>query len=290
MDKRLDYLNELLFFDGLENLNRTFLGNEELKLLGYTYIEQYAYYLKVDMVDDDGVQPIFTHDIMDINGFFEAFLIKNRRLLYNSLSQLELESGDLEFEEYLSKTYDELYKFYRKASTLDKDFYEKIVKEIESIVFDLKIKYQTIHNHSIFKILNAVNRMQSYFQPKNLKSKFFEELYTLTYSFDLIDDVIVSEQMFIDVFTSPILSEESKVFFIKGNGLVASYLRELEQFFFNLNSKTIGESKCFLTKQGTPFTTTNYLASLSRRTQKDIEYSIKIKESLDKLKVNYLIG
>lgn len=284
----LEYISELLFFDGFDNLNRSFLGNDELKALGYTYIEQYAYYLRVDMVDDNDVEPIFTHDIMDINGFFDDFLLKNRRLLYKSLNQLEIKDEGSGFEEHLNRTYDELYKYHRKATKLEKAFFEKIVKEIEIIVSDLKIQYHIIDKHNAFKILNTVNGLQGYFQPKDLKGKFFEELYTLTYSFDLIDDVLVSDEMFTDVFTSPTLSEESKIYFIKGNGLVTSYLRELEQFFLNLNSKSIGDSKCFITKQGTPFTTSNYLASLSRRTKKDTEVFIKIKKSLDNLKVKYL--
>ena len=283
----LNYLYDLLFLDGIDKLMSEYLNNKDLVSKGYSYFEQSGYYMKLDLIESDSNADLIVSEIVDRNEFLNRFLLINRHRFYNYFKNLE-NQHDYKIEISLNEYYNLLSNYYKKAINTDKNYFSIIGNEIKTIVNDMRIQFPIIKNHMVFKILNKINDGISLFQPKDIKATFFEELYSTTYKLDLIDDVIVSEDIFYDVFTSSKPNDESKIFFIKKNSLIAYYLKEIEPFFNNFNPVTIDKSKCFYNKQGKLINSADLYTSLSRGNEKDEIYFKKISNAIELLKSAYL--
>jgi hypothetical protein len=288
MDKKttvLKYLEDILFFNGIQDVLNTFLGNAELISNGYDYLKEYDYYLKDEMIIDAEDDSVFQITIVNRDDFFKRYLKTNKQDVYN---YLEYNMGDQNFSDILIKVYDDLNTYINKSETTKAKFNEIITPHLISLVEDFKIKFPIVQIHKVFKHLNDSSGFISFFQYKDLKTSFFEDLYEVTYKLNLIDDVDVVEETFYDILTSSKPNPQQKIFFIKKNHLIAYYLKEIEPFFNNLNPVTIEQSKCFFNKQGKQLTSTDLYTSLSRNKDKDLDLLKKIKLKLDELKKTHL--
>ncbi len=287
MDKKatvLRYLEDILFFNGIQDVLNTFLGNAELISNGYDYLKEYDYYLKDEMIID-AENPVFQITIINRDDFFKKYLETNKQDIYD---YLECNEGDQNFQVILVKVYDDLNTYIKKLEAIETKFNETIKHHLIALVEDFRIKFPIVQIHKIFKHLNDSSGFISFFQYKDLKASFFEDLYEVTCKLDLIDDIAVLEETFYDVLTSSKPNPQQKIFFIKKNHLIAYYLKEIEPFFNNLNPVTIEQSKCFFNKQGKQLTSTDLYASLSRNKDKDLDLLKKIKLKLDELKKVHL--
>ena len=287
MDKKatvLRYLEDILFFNGIQDVLNTFLGNAELISNGYDYLKEYDYYLKDEMIID-AENPVFQITIINRDDFFKKYLETNKQDIYD---YLECNEGDQNFQVILVKVYDDLNTYIKKLEAIETKFNETIKHHLIALVEDFRIKFPIVQIHKIFKHLNDSSGFISFFQYKDLKASFFEDLYEVTCKLNLIDDIAVLEETFYDVLTSSKPNPQQKIFFIKKNHLIAYYLKEIEPFFNNLNPVTIEQSKCFFNKQGKQLTSTDLYASLSRNKDKDLDLLKKIKLKLDELKKVHL--
>jgi hypothetical protein len=285
---QLDYLYQLLFLEGMDELFSEFLNNDDLASEGYIYFDPSGYYMKLDLIESTENAEMVVSGIIDRETFLKRFLLKKRAEFYAYFKNLENQNTD-KLEDSLNAYYNHLSNYHRKTIDLTDNYFVLIRNEVEAIVRDMRIQFPIIEHHKAFKILTKFNDGISPFQPKDMKAAFFEELYSITaYTLDLIDDVSVTEEMFYDVFTSPRPDSKSKITFIKKNSLIAYYLKEIEPFFNSLNPVTIDKSKCFYNKQGKALNSSDLYTSLSRSNDKDSDYFSKINKAITTLKKSYL--
>lgn len=190
---------------------------------------------------------------------------------------------------FLKQQLNILYSLIRKLD--EKENYQELKEELLLIVSDIDIRYSSFQiTHKVFKkITNEIESIYSIFQLKDgIKRSFFEKLYDATITLDLIDDVVIREELFIEVFTSPKPDPSSKIQFTKPNSTVALYLKEIEPFFDNFNSTSIEKSKNFLNKQGKIITSTDLYTAISRNKDKTNNDLIKIQKQISLLKKEYL--
>lgn len=283
---RLKYLDDLLFSDGIKQLEVSFYGNKELLEHGFDYHRDQDNYVKFDLVElENSESSDIVATIINRDDFYELYLKKNQNLLYKYLQNIE---GSGNFSDDLGELYNYLNSCFKKATILDGTFKDLISSYLTLIVQDLKIKYPIIESHRVFRVLNKRNGFLSFFQYKDLKASFFEDLYELTYKLDLIDDVEVLEETFYEVFTASAPNPELKIVFNSKNHLIAFYLKEIELFFNNLNPVTIERSGCFYNKQGKKLKSTDLYTALSRNKEKDSYLLERITYQISELKNLYL--
>nr|WP_315141947.1 DUF6617 family protein [uncultured Flavobacterium sp.] len=282
----LQYLEDILFTDGLNNFMSSFIANEQLISEGYEYYQPDDNYVRFDLIEPSGSKsPELYCEVINRVDYLVNFLNKHKANLYQKLKTVE---SDPQFSAILYTFYTSLSIYLNKVSINDSKYKDVLNQHLYTIVSDLRIKYPIIEKHKVFRIFNDASGYISYFQYKDLKASFFEDLYEVTYKLDLIDDAEVAEEVFYDVFTLPKPNLELKITFTQKNHLIAFYLKEIEPFFNNFNPVTIEQSKSFFNKQGKPLTSTDLYTSLSRNKGKDLEYLKKIKSNLDELKRTYL--
>lgn len=275
----LKLYREIAFHDGLETLMSNFLNNSMLLNDGFEYLKEYDYYFKDEMIVNDAYNPSFAITKFNRADFLKRTLDTERASLYQNI---------LASKDYLKPFYNELLIIITKIETIeDNQFIDMVLVELKRVVTDLQIKYsEIIQSHILYNKIKSLNPSLSYFQCKELPHSFFEKLYELTYDLNLIDDVMVTEEIFINVFTSP--NPKMKIGFIKSNLIVAVYLKEIEIFFWGLRAVTIEKSQCFLNKQEKPFKSTDLYAALSRGNGKNIVEINRIKSMVNDLKNRYL--
>lgn len=281
----LEFFKYLVFENGVEDEMSKFLINNKLKEDGYTYLSTYDYYIKETLVED-GENSYFLEDIIDRNIFFYNILQENRNLLFRYLS-LELSKDSSNENEILKRVYDDLFIVYNKSVTFEENKYGVISEFFKKTVSDLRILYPKNVSHSVFKILNNfANDSLSFFQVKDAVTvPKIKLLYEIAYELSLIDDLIVSEDSFIDVFTSSKTGINSKIFFQKSNPMIAAFLKKIEPFFYNFNSKTIEQAKCFYNKQGKLINSSDLYVALSRGKINDKTFLKFLNERIDDLKL-----
>lgn len=286
LKNKLKYLDDLLFSDGISQLKASFYGNKELLENGYDYYKEQDNYVKFDLVElENSESPEMVATIMNRTDFFELYLKQNQNSLYEYLQKTESNSN---FSDDLNELYNYLNSYIKKATLLDVLFKDIINAYLTQIVQDLKIKYPIVESHRVFRVLNKKNGFLSYFQYKDIKASFFEDLYEVTYKLDLIDDVEVLEETFYEVFTTSVPNPEFKITFNTKNHLIAFFLKEIEQFFNNLNPVTIERSGCFYNKQGKKLNSTDLYTSLSRNIGKDSDKLNRISYHINELKKVHL--
>lgn len=225
---------------------------------------------------------------------YEQYL--NKVLKYNTKQALELlDELVLKLDEPVAKKFLNI-QFNLLNSLIEKydedmnDCNPEVRTELISIISDINIKYShyQLTHKALRKLTHRRDNIFSFFQIKSeLKSSFFEKLYDVTITpLNLIDDIEISEEVFIEVFTSP--KPLSKIQFIKPNATIAFFLKEIEPFFENFNSTTIEKSSSFLNKQGKVLTSTDLYTALSRNKDKKDNDFIKIQHEINLLKKQYL--
>lgn len=282
----LQYLDDILFSDGVDVLMKSFIANEQLISEGFEYYLPDDNYIRFDLSESSvSLSPELYGEVINRVDYLINFLNKSKANFYQKLKTVEFEPH---FSTILNSYYNNLNIYINKTSIIDSKYKEVLNNHLYTLVSDLRIQYPIIEKHKVFRIFNDTSGYVSYFQYKDLKASFFEDLYEATYKLDLIDDVEVAEDVFYDVFTLPKPNLELKITFTQKNNLVAFYLKEIEVFFNNLNAVTIEKSKNFYNKQGKPFTSSDLYTSLSRNKNNDLDSLKKIKSHIGELKKTYL--
>lgn len=273
----INFFNNLLFYDGIDDLISSFYNNDDLIGKGYDFIAAHNCYLKIDMIEDSP-NAQFTYDEITKEKFFITVILDKKRDLLNYFSREEAIN--------LSSDFSQLKILYQKSKTKDTFYFNKISEQLYSLIEDLRLIYPE-QKHSLFNVLTKYGG-SSYFQYKDLKKTFFEDLYEISYELDLIDDVEIPEEMFYSVFTCLKPDEALKLTFNKPNSIVAYFLKQIEPFFDNLNAVTIENSCSFYNKQGKLLKSTDLYAALSRGSDRNKEYFDRIDRKLNLLKQKYL--
>lgn len=286
----LTFYFNMLFVDSIQQVKDSFIGNSTLQKKGYTYLQEYNYYMKEEMVEDDGKMPIFVNDIIKKEEFLERLLNFENTSIYknieNEISVRETKQGK---ETYIHKIYDDIQALLKRVLKLEDDEVRLIEDELIEVINNLKDRYSSvIKYHDVFKYLVKETDV-TYFKNKDIKYSFYVDLYELAYTLYLIDDTEIEELDFVNAFTSPnpqVL--ENKIRFSKNNYIVAYFLESLKPFFNCFTHTAIEKSEVFLNKQNKPIKSTDIYASLSRGKNKIKVEKITIDAHILKLKNEYL--
>ncbi|HFG0566268.1 hypothetical protein [Flavobacterium psychrophilum] len=232
------------------------------------------------------------HDISDMihyENYLNVVLKYNYEDAFENLNYSLSKLNDEETTIFFKKQLNILNSLIKKLAESDKN--QEIKATLLQIISDIDNRFSHIHiAHPVFKnLIPETENIYSLFQLKDgIKRSFFEKLYDASIALDLIDDIEIREEDFIEVFTSPNPISTSKIKFTKPNATVAIFLKELESFFGNFNATTIEKSKFFLNKQGKVLTSTDLFTALSRNKDKENIDLIKIQNEINKLKKQYL--
>ncbi|KIX20714.1 hypothetical protein SY27_12555 [Flavobacterium sp. 316] len=286
----LSFYFDMLFVNNIQSVKDTFIGNATLQKNGYSYIQEHGYFMKEEMVEDDGNMPIFVTDIIERKDFLEQLLNFENTFIYKKIQDEILEVvAEQEKATYLINVYNDIQVLLKRVLKLEDGDVKLVEEKLIEIISNLKDRYsQLITYHNAFRYL--INESDAtFFKSKNLKYSFYKELYELAYTLYLIDDVEIDEQDFIEAFISPtpkIL--ENKIRFTESNYLVAYFLESLKPFFNGFTHSAIEKSEVFLNKQNKPLKSNDIYASLSRGKNKNESEKSKIDKHILKLKNEYL--
>ena len=89
--------------------------------------------------------------------------------------------------------YNDFNTYLKKVLIFDSKYKEVLNQHLYILISDLRIQYPIVEKHKVFRIFNDTLGYVSYFQYKDLKASFFEDLYEVTYKLDLIAAVEVAE-------------------------------------------------------------------------------------------------
>ncbi len=281
---------DMLFVNSIESVKASFIGNSTLQKNGYEYIPEYDYYLKNEMVEDNGAMPIFVTDIIKREDFLDRILVfENTSILKN----IEVEISALDSiptkQEILKEIYGDINSLLKRIAKIENDNVFLIESSLLQILNSLKDRYGSIlEHHHVFKYL-AQESDVTFFKNKDLKYSFYVDLYEVAYSLDIIHDDEIDEVDFINAFTAPQPSIlEKRVRFTQNNLIVAYFLEKLKPFFHGFTHSAIEESEVFLNKQNKPLKSTDIYAALSRGKAKNENEKSKIDSKISDLKSKYL--
>ncbi|MFT4645940.1 MAG: hypothetical protein ACI8ZX_002363 [Planctomycetota bacterium] len=210
--------------------------------------EGYIYYLKESYVNDE--KPY-------VKLYFKEELKKQLILQVNiSLSLINEKKDEIENTEKNANVYinRQLIKIVVIKNSINySEIYqpiifsvlEKLAKNIESYLEVEQRVANTIQNNN--KIYS-----KSFFDLKEeIRLSHLRKLYDFTSSVDIIDDEIITQEEFIEIFTLPKLPNKNlKLSFNKDNITIASYLKKIAYLFNNLTPRAIHKSQTFFNKQG----------------------------------------
>lgn len=291
MIKSISFYFDLAFGDGEDILLRDFLNNKELLENGYEFLSEYDYYLKDEMVVDSD-EPVFEMDIISREDFIKRKFSKKKQLLFDEI-RAELHSYKSEDKtDFLNSTFDDLYKSLIKLLQSDYKLQDILNEEVQSLIQDLKIQYKDeLKNHKLFTRVNYLTNQGfgTFFSLKsNIKRGFLIDLYDACVDLFLINDEEISEEGFLEVFTSSNLNGEIQIKFSEANYPIVYFIESIQPFFDEFSFKKIEQSKCFLTKQNELLTASNISATKSRNKNSATPILSKIDLAINELKKRYL--
>lgn len=286
----LSFYFDMLFVNSIEHVKASFIGNSTLQKNGYSYLQEYKYYMKEEMVEDNGTMPVFVADIIKREEFLERLLNFENSSIYKTIeSKISTKKTEQDKATYLTGVYNDIQVLLKRALKLENEEVRLIEDKLIEIINNLKDRYSSIiEYHDVFKYLIKESDA-TFFQNKDLKYSFYQDLYELAYTLYLIDDTEIDELDFINAFSSPnpqIL--ENKIRFSKNNYVVAYFLESLKPFFNGFTHIAIEKSEVFLNKQNKPIKSTDIYTSLSRGKDKIEDEKSKIDIHILKLKSDYL--
>ncbi len=286
----LSFYFDMLFVNSIEHVKNSFIGNATLLKNGYVYLQNQNYHIKEEMVEDNGTTPVFVTDIIKKEDFLERLLNIENTSIYTAIeNEISLIEKKQDKTIYLQKNYDDIQVLLKRVLKLENDEVRLIEDKLIEIINNLKDRYSSIVSyHDVYKYLIQESDV-TFFKNKNLKYSFYQDLYEIAYTLDLIDDTEIEELDFINAFSSPnpqIL--ENKIRFSKNNYVVAYFLDSLKPFFNGFTHIAIEKSEVFLNKQNKPLKSTDIYASLSRGKHKIEDEKHKIDTHILNLKNEYL--
>ena len=286
----LTFYFDMLFVNSIQFVDDSFVGNTTLQENGYTYLQEYKYYIKDEMVEDNGTMPVFVTDMIYREEFLERLLHLENTSIYKKIeTEVSARKTEQDKMTYLVNVYDNIQVLLKRVLKLEDDEVRLIEDRLIEIVDNLKDRYSSVISyHDVYRYL-IKETDSTFFKNRISKYSFYKDLYEASCSLDLIDDVETEEHHFIEVFISPkpqIL--ENKIRFTKNNYVIAYFLESLKPFFSGFTYVAIEKSFGFLNKQNKALRSTDVSASLSRGKNKiDYEKS-KIDAHILELKNEYL--
>lgn len=286
-NKPFAFYDDLLFNNSISNVLNLFYDESKITKNHHLVIERNKEFTFESWVGNND-----TSDLIDYDKHFKLVLNHNTR---NAFESLDLLLGDIKDPEKINCLHSQLNilnSCIEKNKTEDWNEFNEIIQiELFSIITEIQLKYtHLITYHKVFvKIQDNTDGIDSIFSPKQeVKRSFFKKLHSLLIDLDMIDDIVVNEDSFLDVFTSVKPQIESQIRFIKPNPIVAYLLKSLEPFFYNFNAVTIEKSQCFKNKQGKLFQTADLYTAISRGKDKYHNEFNKIDLQISKLQKEYL--
>ena len=286
----LSFYFDMLFVNSIEKVKSSFIGNSTLQKNNFSFIQNQNHYMKEEMVEDNGVTPIFVTDIISKEDFLERLLNFENISIYKSVeSEVSNKQTKQDKTTYLEKVYNDIQVLLKRVLKLEDTDVRLVEDKLIEIINNLKDRYSKIITyHDVHKYLIKESDA-TFFENKDLKYSFFQDLYELAYTLYLIDDTEIEELDFIYAFTSPtpqIL--QNKIRFSKNNYVIAYFLESLKPFFNGFTHTAIERSEVFLNKQNKPIKSTDIYASLSRGNTKIEDDKIKIDTHILNLKNKYI--
>lgn len=286
----LSFYFDMLFVNNIKFVKGSFIGNSTLEENGYSYYKDHDYYLKDEMIEDSGTMPVFVTDIISREQFLKYLLNFENTSIYKSIeAEISVKETKDEKTAYLEKVYNDIQVILKRVLKLEDEEAELIEDKLIETINNLKDRYSAIiKHHEIYKYLIKESDV-TFFQNKDLKYSFYQDLYEMAYTIYLIDDTEIEEVDFINAFTSPnpqIL--ENKIRFSKSNYVVAYFLEALKPFFNRFTHIAIEKSEVFLNKQNKPLSSGDIYTALSRGKNKIEDEKSKIDTHILELKNEYL--
>lgn len=286
----LNYFEDFFLGDKKDEIYSNYKTSLELKEKGYQYFNEF---------DSDGnfvfegwlnmkAKPIEGTDYIDFDAYLKRDIHKNisevLKIIDTRYANLDEENFKYYFRYILNKLYS-----YLKLLQVDSLKNPIEFNSIKGFVEKLHAIYPDIlKNHRVFNILNQKENLSiAFFLPKtHLNLNFFHQLYDITVDLEIIDDIEIEEEKFINLFILPNPTEPLK--FNKSNSLVIYYLDQIKYFFDGLTVAKINSSKLFLNKQGKPITSNDIYTTRSRNSNSKISEKSRIQELVDELKEKFL--
>ncbi|MEZ4801514.1 MAG: hypothetical protein R2797_01985 [Gelidibacter sp.] len=286
----LSFYFDMLFVNSIEQVTQSFVGNPNFYEQGYSYVQQFDYYIKDVMVEEDDIMPIFETDIIERKDFLEWLLNIENIKFYKRLNEdLSFLSDNKDKSDYLKNIYNDIQVLIRRLIKFEHADTEIVEDKLIEIINNLKDRYSAILTyHDVFKYLIKETDI-TFFKNKDLKYSFYVDLYECAYTLYLIDDTEIEEIDFINAFTSPnpqLLKK--KIRFSVNNYVLSYFLESLKPFFNGFSHAAIEKSEVFLNKQNKPLKSTDIYVSLSRGKGKIEFEKTKIDSHLLDLKNKHL--
>ena len=291
MSKHLEFFTDLVFNREDLNLDKDFLGNEELKAKGFVLVPfgDEQVYWSSEMAQDNNVEPVFKDVFISKNTFVSNKLRLHKRELVNYLIQLcqDIDSNEKTLSEL--ETLKEVYKMLHKGEYTYSDTIKDVIKELVS-----ELSLYTKDNIIIAEKLKDIKRVSkfnsfTYFKVKSgIKSSFIYELQMVCSDLFLINDDEVSEDDFYNVFTSNKIDDDTHLKFEVDNVTIAVFFDEIAPFYDGLTFTQIEKCGMFFNKQGKPIKATDLYAAKSRIDTTNNILIKNLQEEILELKSEYL--
>jgi hypothetical protein len=282
---------DIAFNDADKNLMDGFIGNKKLLDAEYMFIPGEDYYVRTDLLIE-GEHPVFETTIISKDDYLVGIFRNNKKLILSEVSDKYSKLEEEKKKEFVLNLFNELVLILKKIRIAELHHQDLISKEFFELSSDLYLMYKDeIVNHKLVELLknNSTYNYGTFFDIKpNVKQTFFVDLYDVCIELFLVDDLIVEEDQFIDVFTMIKPNPELEIKFSEKNFPIAYFLESLQPFFNNFNFTTIEHSKSFLNKQGKLLTATDLSTSKSRNKNKTNSSIPKIERAIESLKIKHL--
>lgn len=211
---------------------------------------------------------------------FKSMIEHQANLSFNLIDERlkELIFENKEYEKYLTFHINELIRLKGQIQNLKrfKPNFKILLDELEDKLIELLSADNTKLNLNRSKINGS--KKVSFFGAEKLKSKHLIELYQISIKYDIIDDEVMTENDFINFFTSenPYL-DNLKFSFNCNNIFAINYIDKLRGLFSNFSYSTITKSEAFFNKGNTLLKQSN-LDNMPKSSKRDLD-----KKRLDSL-------
>jgi hypothetical protein len=286
-NKPFSFFEDLIFYDSIEQVLKLFYDESIITENYHLVVERNSEFVFENWVGKNDLS-----DMIGYDKHFKLILTYFSKIGFDGL-QKHIDNADESLNKKFIKSQLNLL-----AACIEKnkfgvinEYNELIQVELFNIISSIKFKYSyLVPSHKAFiQIVDNLNNINSIFQPKpEIKRTFFKKLHSLLIDLDLIDDIVVSEVVFLDVMTSVKPHLDSKIIFTKTNPIIACLLKEVEPFFNNFNAVSIEKSQCFFNKQNKVLKSNDLYTALSRSSSSNHDYFIRIKKKIGELENIYL--
>lgn len=280
---------EIAFENALEVYQKSYLNNQDLLDKGFIYFKERDEYTLFELIGafEDHNMSITT---ITREKYIIDYLNKIKKGFLKQLKNNQIQMERKDFSKLLESKFFDLNLIFKKLnSRVDFDFQELTISHFKELIWDLKLLYQfEIEHHKLYNNILEINTARSYFDCKELPYSFYERLYEISYTIDIIDDVVTEEEVFIQVFITPQPNTNLIIRFTKSNPVVAYFLNKLQEFFNGLTFIAIEKSGMFYNKQNKPLNATDLSAAKSRASKKLESEFKRIDSYFTELRSDYL--